>query len=76
METAALTPIKSSLASHVGYNEKTQKLTVVFPNGARYEYDNVTKFEFDSIMEADSVTGSSIGKRIKEVIKDKKYVKV
>ena len=37
----ALQPLKSSMASHAGYDPATKRLTVKFHNGAIFHYDNV-----------------------------------
>ncbi|BDP41740.1 hypothetical protein DAETH_17090 [Deinococcus aetherius] len=53
-----LYPVDSSMMSHVGYDEATQTLTILFQSGKRYEDSGVEKAVFDGLRGASS-PGSS-----------------
>ena len=47
--------VKSKIICRLGYDEKTNELVVIFKNGKRYLYSNVSKSEFKAIIEAESM---------------------
>ena len=47
--------VKSKIICRLGYDEKTNELIVIFKNGKRYLYSNVSKSEFKAIIEAESM---------------------
>ena len=67
-----LIPVESSTASHVGYDESTREMTVVYHGGNTYQYFGISKAEYDSLF----VEGISVGKQLKTIIKGKTYNKL
>lgn len=59
-----LIPVTSSQISKIGHDPRTNTLVVVFNNGSRYKYANVTTALFEELRTAESV-GSFFSKRIK-----------
>jgi hypothetical protein len=47
--------VVSSQLKHVEYNSETFVLTVTFMNDKRYEYYDVSKNDFNSLLDADSI---------------------
>jgi len=58
------TPVSSSNLVSVGYDEPSAVLEVEFHSGSVYQYFQVPRFEFDSLMAASS-HGSYFSKRIR-----------
>lgn len=48
------TQVTSSNIQSIGYDENTQTLEVEFKNGGTYQYFDVPKHEYDSLMSASS----------------------
>jgi hypothetical protein len=65
------TGIKSSISDDVTYNKTASQMRVVFTNKSKYEYDNISQEEVDSVKDAESS-----GKRLKEIFKGKPYRRV
>lgn len=59
-----LIPVTSSQISQIGHDPRTNTLVVVFKNGSRYKYANVTTQLFEQLRDAESV-GSFFSKNIK-----------
>ena len=57
--------VTSEIICRLGYDEKTNELIVIFKNGKRYIYSNVSKSEFKAIIEAESI-GSAFTTIIKK----------
>ena len=53
--TTPMHPVKSSQIAYIGYEEDTKELFVTFTNGSVYKYEDVPKYQFDSLMAATSV---------------------
>lgn len=62
--------IDSSLATHVGYDEPTRTLVVVYNGGNTYEYKQVSPEENKSL------DVPNAGKQLKLIIKGKPYNKL
>jgi hypothetical protein len=58
MTQHSLAPIKSTMASHAGYDPKTQALTVKFKNGSTFRYDGVPHNIGETVMGAASFGGA------------------
>jgi hypothetical protein len=56
--------VKSSQLAQVSYNEDTRILSIIFHNGTRYDYYDVPKDVYDSLMSSSSI-GSYFTKNIK-----------
>lgn len=61
-----LTPIESSMISHVGHDESREVLRVRFVKGSEFDYEGVPKEAFDALMKA-----KSVGKHFHRFIKPK-----
>lgn len=64
METITKEITNSSQVTKVGYNEETKILTITFKTGKSYEYYDVPKDIFDSML-----TAESIGKYLNQFVK-------
>jgi len=62
----AIAPVKSSSLAGAGFDEKTGTMAVLFRNGRKYHYPNVTRKDFDELMNA-----KSAGKHFNQVIRGK-----
>ena len=49
-----LYPVESGVMSHVGFDEPTRTLSILFHTGKRYEYDGVPEQVFKDFMDAPS----------------------
>jgi hypothetical protein len=70
-----LIQVSSSQIEAMGHNEERSILRVKFVKGGLYEYQNVSKEVFDSIMSADSV-GSTFHKMVKSNPTTYPYTKI
>lgn len=50
-------PVKSSNIKSVGYDPARRLLEVEFSSGGVYQYEDVSKEEFNALMHADSIGG-------------------
>ena len=56
MSTTFITfPVVSSNIASLGHNESAKILRVSFKNGRKYEYENVSKDIFETLLDAESV---------------------
>jgi len=58
-----LKPVESDMLDAVGYDAKSRVLEVIFSKGGRYRYKEVPAFEYDGLMNAESI-GQYMHKRI------------
>jgi hypothetical protein len=58
-----LRPVQSEMLEAVGYDARLRVLEVIFSKGGRYRYKKVPAFEYDGLMNADSI-GQYMHKRI------------
>ena len=58
-----LKPVESEMLEAVGYDANLRVLEVVFNTGDRYRYREVPSFEYDGLMNAESI-GRYMHKRI------------
>ena len=65
-------PVDSSNLASVGYDEENEILEMEFNHGSIYQYNDVPKEEYDSLMNADSL-GSYFYHNIRD---DYEYVKL
>ena len=56
--------VKSSLIKAIGYDEKTQTLTVEFKKGGKYTYSKVTEQIFNNFRSAPSIGKFFLGETI------------
>lgn len=56
--------VNSSTIDSIGYDSSSAVLTVKFKNNSVYEYLDVPKYVYDSIMESDSV-GKAVNSELK-----------
>ena len=68
MKLPKLTPVKSSQIAAIGY--ESGQLFVQFVSGALYDYQGVTKKEYDALLSA-----SSVGQVFNTTIRAKKQFK-
>ena len=57
-------PVKSSNIDAVGHNASDRRLTVKFKNGTQHTYDNVSREDYDALVNAKSV-GSHFAQHIR-----------
>ena len=58
-----LKSVQSEMLEAVGYDAKRRVLEVIFNKGGRYRYKEVPPFEYDGLMNAESI-GKYMHKRI------------
>ena len=58
-----LKPVESEMLEAVGYDANLRILEVIFNSGDRYRYKEVPAFEYDGLMNAESI-GRYMHKRI------------
>jgi hypothetical protein len=65
----------SSQIDSAGHDEGSDTLQICFVNGGTYQYDNVTREQFDELMSAPSA-GAWFAKNIKRNPKNHPYTKI
>jgi len=66
-----LTPVKSSTIAGIGYDPKSQTMTVKFKSGSTYRYSGVSTAAHQSLLSA-----KSIGKHFGAAFRGMKFEKV
>lgn len=56
--------VQSSTIEEIGYNAKDLIMTVVFKNGATYDYQEVPSHVYEAVMESESV-GKALNSEVK-----------
>ncbi len=63
--------LKSTSLNSIAYNEKGKSMQVIFKNNAIYQYEDISKGQYEQILNADSP-----GNKLKEVVSGKTYSKL
>jgi hypothetical protein len=63
--------LQSSSLDSIAYNEKAKELTVIFKNNAMYRYGNISKKDYEQILNS-----KSAGSKLKEIVSGKTFIKL